>query len=270
MLTKKRHPKNKALSKVITGRLEELRLELKLNYQHFATAAGVPRSQYNSWRNGGSVPGGFYLCRISERLGVTTDWLLGLEGAPKHPNQWRSETALADDFAEHTARAVATRFSIPVGEVTVDRSRILLDATTAIVDRCQQDADRAGRAWPLARESAHIKTILADLGARARADGAASAAGRATDDSYDFIVDATRTNLERVERLREGVEDSAWTGPVRIGGGAVARLLSGPGGRANRTADERNVGNFAKPERRPATELDRQRALREIVGDDGP
>lgn len=103
MPTKKRQPRHKALAAAIRDRLEELRRENGLNtYAAFAKFAGVPRPQLNAWRNSGVVPGGFYLRRMAESLGVTADWLLCVEGARKY--------RLGGGGAEWDDRAAALAF----------------------------------------------------------------------------------------------------------------------------------------------------------------
>jgi transcriptional regulator with XRE-family HTH domain len=114
MRTTKRHPRNKALADKIRDRLEELRREKGLNYTEFATAAGVPRPQYNAWRNSGVVPGGFYLRGMAEKLGVTTDWLLGIEDSPKY-SEMRSREKMQEDMIAKIVRGLMTSPSPGVG-----------------------------------------------------------------------------------------------------------------------------------------------------------
>jgi hypothetical protein len=205
---------------------------------------------------------------VAEAFEVTTDWLLGISGAPKYRTQWRTDAKLAEDLAAHVARAVAAELSVLVNDVAVDGAYVLQEATNATKARCREDSKRLGRTWPRSRESAHVKNLIADLGARARADGVAAFGERVGAGRYDFILAAARAGIERVEQLRESVEAAGWTGPVRLTGDALARLLRGPNSRANPTPDERQAGNFASPERNPRTELRREAAFKAIVGDE--
>lgn len=110
MATKKRQPKHRLLADQVKERLEQLRAphgpqdKSALSYSDFAAHAGVPRPVYNAWRNAGRVPGGYYLRLLAKTFGVTADWLLGIEGAPKYASQWRTDAALADDLAAHVLR----------------------------------------------------------------------------------------------------------------------------------------------------------------------
>ncbi len=89
--TKNRRATANPLAKVTAERLEELRRNHSLTVQQFADrcrrepGVGVGHSMIVAWRNGRSVPGGAYLRHIAETFGVTTDWILGIQNAPKYP-----------------------------------------------------------------------------------------------------------------------------------------------------------------------------------------
>ena len=243
MPTKKRHPKNKKLAEEIRGRLEELRIEREMNYSEFAAAAAVPRPQYNAWRNDGRVPGGFYLHRMAKRLGVTSDWLLCIDGAPKFPRQWRKDTQLEQDLAESIARHVAAELQCDIADVSVDGHGALRDTLTNVLAQCKTDAKRNGEAWPLIRDGAHVQNLLVSLGARSVPDV------KDAERDHDFVVRATRAGIERVKRLSASIEASSWNGPARLKGKALANLLRGPQNRANPTEPEQRSGKFDRPER---------------------
>jgi transcriptional regulator with XRE-family HTH domain len=129
MPTKKRHPRNADLGGLIRDRLEELRQEKGLNYTAFARAAGVPRPQYNGWRNDGRVPGGFYLRQLATKLEVTASWLLAIPGAPKYPNQTRADAALSADLEGYLARSIAERLANRWAHVRAGMFVVNVDAT---------------------------------------------------------------------------------------------------------------------------------------------
>lgn len=106
MTTKKRNRTPRPLAKQVRGRLEELRVERGQNYSQFAKAAGVPFPQYTAWRNDGVVPGGVYLKLMAERLGVTTDWLLGLQGAVKRRGQSLPDTDIEGEIGVYVRGAL--------------------------------------------------------------------------------------------------------------------------------------------------------------------
>ena len=103
------------LARLTAERLEELRMEADLTVAEFAERCAIPgkpspaHTTFVAWRSGGSMPGGEYLRQIAIEFGVTTDWLLGIVGAPKHPNQTRSDTSLASDLAGAVERELRRR-----------------------------------------------------------------------------------------------------------------------------------------------------------------
>lgn len=123
-MTKKRIRKHRALANQIRDRLEELRQERGLNYSQFAKAAGVPLPQYNAWRNDGVVPGGNYLKIMAERLFVTTDWLLCVEGAQKRQDQSLPDADVEREIGAYVMGALPARLAAtPWGQhVSVHRA----------------------------------------------------------------------------------------------------------------------------------------------------
>src|SRR5579862_8175800 len=102
MATKKRRRKHGALAKVTAERLEELRRERGLTVEAFARSFGATvHTTYAAWRNGQSVPGGYYLRKIAEEYGVTADWLLGMKGAARYAEAPRSAERLFDEVEVH-------------------------------------------------------------------------------------------------------------------------------------------------------------------------
>ena len=77
--TKQRIAAKSGLGAQIRDRLEQIRLERELNYSQFANATGVKYSLYLAWRNNHATPSSKNVRKLAERLGVTSDWLLGVE-----------------------------------------------------------------------------------------------------------------------------------------------------------------------------------------------
>ena len=80
-------------------------------WRTFADVVGLPASTMNAWtleddkghlKN--AQPGMEDLRTLAEHFKVTTDWLLGIKGAPKHRDQWLTDAKLEDDVAAHVAR----------------------------------------------------------------------------------------------------------------------------------------------------------------------
>jgi len=107
--------------------------------------AAPAHTTFVAWRSGGSIPGGEYLRQIAVEFGVTTDWLLGIAGASKHPNQTRSESALAEDLAGAVERELRQRVPPTVpGAPEPYVWRVLGDAALqSVIDTLEVDAHQA-------------------------------------------------------------------------------------------------------------------------------
>lgn len=89
------------------------------------------------------MPGGQYLRRIAEQFSVTTDWLLGIEGAPMYPKQRRTQSELKEDLTEHLKRVVSSRLNsamkplVPIHPryVDADPTRLLAEIENAQVNQ---------------------------------------------------------------------------------------------------------------------------------------
>lgn len=80
------------IASVIKDRLAELIDENQpISQRDLALKIGVPTMVLNRAINGASTPAAAALKAIAEYYGVTTDWLLGIKGAPKK----RRKTAAA-------------------------------------------------------------------------------------------------------------------------------------------------------------------------------
>lgn len=162
MQTKKR-PSSKrqrrvGLARVTAERLEEVRRDAGMTVAQFAAACRegrggvVGHSSMVAWRAGRSVPGGDYLRRIAAKFGVSVDWLLGLEGAPKFRLQVRSQPALAIDFGEHCRRAASAMLARTCP--WVEPAMLQVDATTALDMATTQIAAGAVETIAVLRKSA--------------------------------------------------------------------------------------------------------------------
>lgn len=92
----------------IGKRLESLRGEM--TQRQFAANLGIPLTSYTNWLIGPSSPKMEYLIQICTKLGVSSDWLLGLSGkAPEGESRQASppdcETCRFKRFAEAFAEA---------------------------------------------------------------------------------------------------------------------------------------------------------------------
>jgi transcriptional regulator with XRE-family HTH domain len=123
--TKKRHSAKEKLAAGIRDRLEEIRKDMGLNYSEFADVAGVPRTQYNAWRNDGVVPGGQYIREMATNLKITTDWLLGIPSAPRYRTARRDRVDLFSDLSEEVCRRVAAMVKRPPNKIKADGERLL-------------------------------------------------------------------------------------------------------------------------------------------------
>lgn len=126
-------------------------MEANLTVAEFAERCKLPgkpspaHTTFVAWRSGGSIPGGEYLRQIAVEFGVTTDWLLGIAGAAKHPTQTRSEAELAADLASAVERELKQRVppTIP-GATEPYEWRVLGDvALQSVIDSLEVDAHRA-------------------------------------------------------------------------------------------------------------------------------
>ena len=126
-------------------------MESNLTVAEFAERCKLPgkpspaHTTFVAWRSGGSIPGGEYLRQIAVEFGVTTDWLLGIAGAAKHPNQSRSDSSLATDLAGAVERELRQRVPPTVpGAPGPYVWRVLGDAALqSVIDTLEVDAHQA-------------------------------------------------------------------------------------------------------------------------------
>jgi transcriptional regulator with XRE-family HTH domain len=76
-------------------RLESLRG--KQSQKQFAAALGLPINTYTNWVRGIREPSMSALINLSTRLGVSSDWLIGID---KHPPECRNEQTRVDDLKQ--------------------------------------------------------------------------------------------------------------------------------------------------------------------------
>ena len=146
-------------------------MESNLTVAEFAERCKLPgkpspaHTTFVAWRSGGSIPGGEYLRQIAVEFGVTTDWLLGIAGAAKHPNQSRSDSTLAADLAGAVERELRQRVPPTVaGAPEPYVWRVLGDAALqSVIDTLEVDAHQA-----LTRQRARM-AFLVDVESLSRA-----------------------------------------------------------------------------------------------------
>lgn len=66
-------------NEVFSKRLKELRNSKKLTMDQLAAKLDVSKSRVNMWENNGTVPRQDKLIELANFLGVTTDYLLGID-----------------------------------------------------------------------------------------------------------------------------------------------------------------------------------------------
>jgi transcriptional regulator with XRE-family HTH domain len=150
----KKKQKNRELAVAIAERLNSLR-EVGESGVMFAKRMNAPRPQYNSWINGKRVPGGAYLRKIATALGVSADWLLGIEGAPKYSGQSRDDTELAADISAFAIRelrmlAAPVSWSALLSRAHVDGAVLLADAIRDLWNEVETAAEKSS-AVPVGR-----------------------------------------------------------------------------------------------------------------------
>lgn len=158
-----------ALRETIRHRLLELRRDAGLaqNQSQWALKLGVTKSTADNWMAGPnqarvrrSTPSGEMLLQIATRCGVSLDWLLGREGAPKHLGQTRAGADLYADVAEDVARrardgAEGQRWArgIPWADLSVGGEAVLRDAAQRLLERLATLAREAERSARAARDA---------------------------------------------------------------------------------------------------------------------
>lgn len=97
----------KPTSQVIAGlgeRLRKERVQMGLSTQQLATLARVSKRKIVAIENGAMGVSSGLLLRISQALGVTSDYLLGLSRS-KTPHKWYPKARLAELAADSKRRA---------------------------------------------------------------------------------------------------------------------------------------------------------------------
>lgn len=152
-------------------RLEEVREETRdqqgkpLSQEAFAKRARVSRQAYQLWLKG-RTPSGDSLRQIAEQFGVSADWLLGIEGAPKsrlHNAADPSENALADRIARAVSARLAVEEDVLPGDFEIDLAKLL--------DWIGEDIARKLRPWlqserhdlALRQNAAGLQYLLSEL-----------------------------------------------------------------------------------------------------------
>lgn len=101
-------------------RLLELRTSHDLSQEALAEFLGVTRASVSNYENGKGEPKYSDLIKLAKRFNVTTDYLLGIEGAQKHffdhYNEKSEEATRMNTFLEETEALIRAK-----GNVTEDK-----------------------------------------------------------------------------------------------------------------------------------------------------
>jgi len=65
--------------KIIAERLREIRIENKLSQTQFGEILNLSQDTVSLWEKGKSLPTAEYLIMISQKFGVSVDYILGLK-----------------------------------------------------------------------------------------------------------------------------------------------------------------------------------------------
>lgn len=65
--------------KIVAERIREIRVENKLSQTRFGEILNVSQDTVSLWEKGKSVPTAEYLIALSEKFGVSVDYILGLK-----------------------------------------------------------------------------------------------------------------------------------------------------------------------------------------------
>ncbi len=104
----------------------------------FGRRLGVGHTHVTAWLNG-SVPSARYLRRISDKLGVTVDWLLSVPNAPKLRTQTREPAPFELDFTAYMARNVVDRLGAQYPRLSPDA--LAVDVGGLLIHLVEQEAE---------------------------------------------------------------------------------------------------------------------------------
>lgn len=65
---------------MISEKIRELRKNQKMTQSDVARQLGITRSSVNAWEMGVSMPSTYYVAKLSELFGVSSDYLLSISG----------------------------------------------------------------------------------------------------------------------------------------------------------------------------------------------
>jgi transcriptional regulator with XRE-family HTH domain len=153
--------------------LSTLRKEREETVERFAEHLAVKPTTVRDWLNAKVLPRADALTELSRRLGVSIDWLLGVEGATRHPTQWRSMDRFEDDLALAIVETIRRRGGPAadlLGEFELD-GRVALeraadDVEAAVLASAERLADWIAQrdAWAsLEQQAGNVGRIAAAL-----------------------------------------------------------------------------------------------------------
>jgi|GEM_PF-3393039 len=169
------HPEESGarLEKAFAERLLELRLERGLTVAAFAEVTDTKIQTVRDWLNARVLPQVKALHRIASTFGVSTDWLLGLPGAPKLPTRWTRQEDFFADLAEAVTAQLRERGGAAAGladEFHIDGEELLELATDRAEEALVQQAN-AMKSWlPFTETIAEIARLRALAQARLSLD----------------------------------------------------------------------------------------------------
>lgn len=168
MPTKSRTPKRKAAIPTTAWRIRELLTEKHYTIQQFADRFGSKLNTAREWLAGRVLPRAETLADIVKQFGVTTDWLLAIEGAPKYRSQSRDTVELEADVEAYIVREVAQAAAGMEWATMLERAEVSGERFLAL--GVAREVERITVAWASsviqarhAAEAAERAQILAEL-----------------------------------------------------------------------------------------------------------
>jgi transcriptional regulator with XRE-family HTH domain len=141
MGSKNRIPGNRDLGREIAERVVEQCRDKGMSLSQLAKAVGMPPSRLSEWRNQGHVPSAAYLLKLSDTLGVTTDWLLGVPGAAKHRGAPLTAEQREAQIFEMVQRALTADLPPNLGEFAGEARRPIQQMAEGFREKVSKDPD---------------------------------------------------------------------------------------------------------------------------------
>lgn len=153
-----RIPQKDSPARVFGNRLAELRQQGGLTVEKFAELFAAKPNTVRDWLNARVLPRAEALVGIARHFGVSIDWLLGMEGAPKHPTQWRK----MEEFEHELAVAIVDRVGRRGGVAAALIEEFEVDGSAALESLADQvESDVVARAEQRAKWVAQRDAFVA-------------------------------------------------------------------------------------------------------------